>query len=352
MKKIQKIYKDLERELSLKILKELDSDYESLIENPKEWLTNMLLKQKDINNLTKETVDKIIKDLTREVEGWIEDTERKSIEEIEEEFKIIDEELKDTSKQFKSTATKQRVLITLLLLNEGIKYNTNKKYYNSANTIYNKRQKLKEPNNDMINKLITDTLSREYREPTRGITVNKKSYTADGYVSMISEANEKRIKHELKTNIYDNEDVDLVIVTTLGDSRPTHVEFQGNIYSMRGKHPDYPSIDVTGYGDVDGIETGINCRHRLLPYKEGINYSSQVDYDPAQVHVEYQISQQQRYLERQIRAAKREQLIIDNVATNPEAKKEAQRKVSQKQSDMRAFINKTGRKRKYNREAI
>lgn len=61
---------------------------------------------------------------------------------------------------------------------------------------------------------------------------------------------------------------------------------------------------------------------------------------------EYQQSQQQRYLERQIRNAKREKAMLENTGVDKEILKEAQTKISNKQAQLRDFIQETGSTRR------
>jgi tRNA uridine 5-carbamoylmethylation protein Kti12 len=67
----------------------------------------------------------------------------------------------------------------------------------------------------------------------------------------------------------------------------------------------------------------------------------------AQNNKGYAESQQQRALERRIRAQKRELEALGDMATDDD-----RAKLRQYQADMREFINQTGRTRRYDREQI
>jgi hypothetical protein len=103
-------------------------------------------------------------------------------------------------------------------------------------------------------------------------------------------------------------ETDLVEVTSHGDARPSHAEWQGKIYSLSGTHPKYRSLrDATGYGTVSGL-CGANCRHSFYAFIEGV--SEQVpkeEYDPET----YKAEQQQRYNERMIRSWKRRAATLE-----------------------------------------
>ena len=152
----------------------------------------------------------------------------------------------------------------------------------------------------------------------------------------------------------------LVEVSSHEDSRPSHAEWQGRVYSLIGaieiggtKYPDLYSS--TRYGQVDGLY-GANCRHAIGPYIHGAPRA----YEPNPKHPSgvdgaeiYQMEQKQRYYERQIRKAKRElkgaQLQYDRDKTNVAAKTEllkAQAKLKRRQEAMRKHIEESNAKSK------
>jgi hypothetical protein len=107
----------------------------------------------------------------------------------------------------------------------------------------------------------------------------------------------------------------------------------------------------TTYGEPAGL-FGINCGHHPIPVIPGFTYPQD---GPAQDEEEnrkaYEESQTQRAYEREIRYAKRD-LEVAKATGDEEAVKEARKKVSQEQARMRAFIEDTGRVRRYDREQI
>ncbi len=172
----------------------------------------------------------------------------------------------------------------------------------------------------------------------------------------------------------EEDDVDLVEVSSHPDARPSHAEWQGRCYSVKGeviidgiKYPDFWSSCMLG--DIGDILGGVNCRHSVGPYVHG----TPLAYEPNPKHPSgvdgaeiYQMEQKQRYHERQIRAAKRElkgaQIAYDRDKTNIAAKTEllkAQERLEKRQEAMRKHIEKSNAKskngisilhRKYNRE--
>ena len=89
------------------------------------------------------------------------------------------------------------------------------------------------------------------------------------------------------------------------------------------------------YGDPAGL-FGCNCRHAFYPYQPGTEKTYK-PYPKKENDKVYELSQQQRKLERNIRQAKREE--------TPE-------KVKEYQSQMRALVNDNNLTREYAREQI
>lgn len=115
---------------------------------------------------------------------------------------------------------------------------------------------------------------------------------------------------------------DLVETTAHAGARPSHALWQGRVFSRSGRSRRYPDfVSSTGYGSGPGL-CGWNCRHSFFPFFEGLSeraYSRQdlaqlkqqnVSYNGKQ-YTEYDASQLQRAMERQIRRWKREYLALD-----------------------------------------
>lgn len=147
--------------------------------------------------------------------------------------------------------------------------------------------------------------------------------------------------------------IDLVEVSSHEDSRPSHAVWQGQVYSLRGEveiegHRYRDFYEATRYGQVDGL-LGANCRHSFGPYRHGAPraYEQNPEHPSGLEGSEvYQLEQEQRYLERRIREAKREvrgaQQLYD---AKPEdlgrksALLKAQATLKERQGAMRDLIN-------------
>lgn len=107
-------------------------------------------------------------------------------------------------------------------------------------------------------------------------------------------------------------DCTLVEVTSHLGARPSHAEWQGQIYSLVKGHPKYPYFyDATGYGTGDGL-CGWNCRHSFFPYFEGISKpANEPEFSRSENERVYRDTQKQRAYERAIRKSKRELAALD-----------------------------------------
>lgn len=158
----------------------------------------------------------------------------------------------------------------------------------------------------------------------------------------------------------DEMDSDLVETTAHAGARPDHAEWQGKVFSRSGKHPKYPDfVSSTGYGTGAGL-CGWNCRHNFYPFFEGISEKTytrpelkelnamEYEYNGRKM-TEYEATQKQRHIERQIRRWKREEQAMKAIDFPTD---ESTAKVRQWQGIQRDFIKQTGLKRQYDREQI
>lgn len=129
-------------------------------------------------------------------------------------------------------------------------------------------------------------------------------------------------------------DCGLVEVTSHLGARPSHAEWQGQIYSLKKGHPKYPYFyDATGYGTGDGLG-GWNCRHSFFPYFEGLSAAANAPaFSKAENLEEYNNTQKQRSYERAIRKSKRELAALDgarSAASDPALKAKLDREFERK----------------------
>lgn len=146
----------------------------------------------------------------------------------------------------------------------------------------------------------------------------------------------------------------LVKVSSHVGCRPTHLQYQGRIYSVSNTNTtEYPDLyEATNFGSAGGL-CGINCHHYVMTYVPGYDVPDLDTLDPQSNNERYQLTQTQRRLEREVRAAKREQLAADKLG-DEKSSAIARRKVLLKQKKVRQFIDKHSDVlvRDYSRERI
>lgn len=122
---------------------------------------------------------------------------------------------------------------------------------------------------------------------------------------------------QIQTARMDELDIDLVLVSSHMGARPEHAEWQGKVYSRSGKSRKYPDfVESTGYGTGAGL-CGWNCRHSFSPYFEGMD-NPFLQYDSEENREAYELSQQQRAMERAIRKTKRRKEVLSEAADIPD----------------------------------
>jgi len=160
---------------------------------------------------------------------------------------------------------------------------------------------------------------------------------------------------------------ELVETTSHAGARPTHAEWQGKVFCIKGHHKSYGDFyRETGYGEGDGL-CGWNCYHSFFPYFEGLSLKTFVR-DPSMEYLGkendqmYEEQQKQRYYERQIRAAKKECSVYSaafDATRDPELKEAMQQsllnssdKLRRREAALNSFLAETGRTKDPSRVVI
>ncbi len=154
--------------------------------------------------------------------------------------------------------------------------------------------------------------------------------------------------------VLDNAGVELVEVSSHGGSRPSHAKWEGRIYSRHGdkvingvKYKDFKT--ACNWGDIaDGIG-GANCRHSYAAYFPNMkrSYKPNPEHPSGVSNAEiYDLTQQQRAKERDIRATKRElrglELLYDDTKSESDLSEVLAQKLKlrDQQEGLRKLINK------------
>lgn len=131
-----------------------------------------------------------------------------------------------------------------------------------------------------------------------------------------------------------------------------HAGWQGKVYKIHGETPEYPNRkESTGYpDDILGL-CGVNCRHRMHPFVPGISPPNPIGFSEEENRKAYELSQQQRKLERDMRKLKKKKAAA-KASGDKETEKKLKEKIKLKSDEIDKFCEDNKLKRDYNRELV
>lgn len=167
---------------------------------------------------------------------------------------------------------------------------------------------------------------------------------------------------KITESLADEFECDLMEITAHAGARPSHAVWQGQIVSRSGRRG-YLSLSDIGYGTGAGFQGWI-CRHSWNPFFEGISKRSYTKEDiealnakdvpyNGGMYTEYEISQMQRRMEREIRVTRRELAGLDEAAKFSTGKQKADLqsdfaqssvKLKRQEAKLRDFTRQTDRR--------
>lgn len=144
--------------------------------------------------------------------------------------------------------------------------------------------------------------------------------------------------------------INLITVDSHIGARPLCAPYQGRIFSRdgtfgvtvdgSGRQLEYAPLSSTSYGKPAGL-FGINCGHSSYPFIPGINIQRYFPQDEAENAARYKEFQVQRKLEREIRAGKRECMML-RAAGDDEGYKKAALRLRTHREKYRVYSNQHG----------
>ena len=183
-----------------------------------------------------------------------------------------------------------------------------------------------------------------------------RSWSPEAYVNMDIRTTVHNVAIQSVKNRMEDYNTQVFQVSAHAGARPLCYPHQGKLYSWNntageietgnGRMMRYEPLNSTSYGEPAGL-FGINCGHYPIPIIPGVTIPHAQDFvqPKEQNDKQYAESQQQRALERKIRAAKR---ALEMGDSSPDAKE----RVKAAQEEMRQFIKATGRTRRPDRESL
>jgi len=208
--------------------------------------------------------------------------------------------------------------------------------------------------NKTINQAVAETVIKwsDKGIDTGFVDKGGRRWQLEQYADTVLRSTVNNTYNDLRTSRMKEHEIDLVLVNSYADPRPSCSRIQGNVCSMSNpsSDPKYPSIYEFGYGTPSGIR-GVNCRHILYPFVDGMNTNNQIQYDESKMREQYKLSQQQRYYERQVRKAKRSLALAEEIGDEKTIDK-YKKLVRNRQAKVREFVADNNLARRYDKERV
>ena len=270
-----------------------------------------------------------------------------------------------TSAMNAAKAFQRQAASGLNLVNTVMQYKAGSAYVNAVNAIYRDTSEGRQGALDIMGKGAAKAVSGQMslQEATRktirelaqkGIPsfVDKRGreWSPEAYVMMDMRStlgNTARAAQDARCDEYN---IQLIEVSSHMGARPLCATYQGRIFSRdgsKGVTTDgaggkiyYTPLSETSYGQPAGL-FGINCGHVQYPFVPGINFQRYFPYPKEENDRRYMQFQQQRAMERGIRAAKRECMMLQEVDDTEGLQKASLRLRTQKEK-YSAYCKETG----------
>mgnify|MGYP004655761453 FL=1 len=261
----------------------------------------------------------------------------------------------------------------LNLVNTVMQYKAGSAYVNAVNAIY--RETNRQGTLDIMGKGAAKAVSghMSLQEATRktirelaqkGIPafVDKRGreWSPEAYVMMDMRSTLGNTARAAQNARCDEYNIQLIEVSSHMGARPLCAPYQGRIFSRdgsKGVTTDgaggkiyYTPLSETSYGQPAGL-FGINCGHVQYPFVPGINFQRYFPYPKEENDRRYVQFQQQRAMERGIRAAKRECMMLQETG-DTEGLQKASLRLRNQREKYRAYCKETGLKQHNDRTQV
>ena len=261
----------------------------------------------------------------------------------------------ETSALNAAKAFQRQAASDLNLVNTVMKYKAGSAFVSAVNSVYRESQKSRQVVLDVMGKSsakvvmghmsLQEATRKTIRElASKGIPafVDKagREWSPEAYVMMDMRstlANTARAAQDMRCDQYG---IQLIEVSSHMGARPLCAPYQGRIFSRDGSKGItmdgaggkiyYTPLSETSYGQPAGL-FGINCGHVQYPFVPGVNFQRYFPYPKEENDRRYQQFQRQRAMERDIRATKRECMMLQETGDTEGLQKASQRLRTQKQ---------------------
>ena len=281
----------------------------------------------------------------------------------------------ETSAMNAAKAFQRQAASDLNLVNTVMGYKAKSAYVNAVNAIYRDTAEGRQGALDIMGKGAAKAVSGQMslQEATRktirelaqkGIPafVDKRGreWSPEAYVMMDMRSTLGNTARAAQNARCDEHNIQLIEVSSHMGARPLCATYQGRIFSRDGSKGVtvdgaggkiyYTPLSETSYGQPAGL-FGINCGHVQYPFVPGINFQRYFPYPKEENDRRYMQFQQQRAMERGIRAAKRECMMLQEVG-DTEGLQKASLRLRNQREKYRAYCKETGLKQHNDRTQV
>lgn len=193
-----------------------------------------------------------------------------------------------------------------------------------------------------------------YRWADKGIPAlidnGGKQWAPDVYTRMVVTNSMNDLYNDVSTARFQEYGGNLVRISSHADCRPTHLQYQGRIYSLKGETDKFPNLyTATNYGYGGGL-CGMYCRHHAMNYIPETNDTyTEPDVDNKENNRRYRLVQQQRRYENVLRQGKR-RLKVAQAMKDEDEINHCKWLVNRRSKRLRDFVSDNGLTRETYRE--
>ena len=281
----------------------------------------------------------------------------------------------ETSAMNAAKAFQRQAASGLNLVNTVMQYKAGSAYVNAVNAIYRDTGEGRQGALDIMGKGAAKAVSGQMslQEATRktirelaqkGIPafVDKRGreWSPEAYVMMDMRSTLGNTARAAQNARCDEYNIQLIEVSSHMGARPLCAPYQGRIFSRdgsKGVTTDgaggkiyYTPLSETSYGQPAGL-FGINCGHVQYPFVPGINFQRYFPYPKEENDRRYMRFQQQRAMERGIRAAKRECMMLQETG-DTEGLQKASLRLRNQREKYKTYCKETGLKQHNDRTQV
>ena len=350
------VYQALEDEIFEMVAKRLKTSEDYSADNVLEWQIDKLNQLRLVNEDTIKALAKATGIAEKEIRKAIYEAGIQTIESVDEELKDIYPTLPRPTQI--DAVLESYVRQTFRELDNFVNQTLITTNYGEGTVTRMYRRIVEETTGKVLaglkttNKAIAETVIEWSRKGIDTAFVDRGGnvWTLERYAETVIRSTVNRTYNELRMSRMEDYGIHTVLVTSLPDPREICSHAQGKVLTTKEHDPEFESIYDYGYGTPGGLR-GINCRHQLIPFVPGVMENNQPQYSQEEMTYNRELRQKQRYLERQIRQAKRE-LKLAEIIGDEETIQAKKKLVRNRQARIREFINETGRTRQYERERV